>query len=195
MSGIEEDIEHIFIIHRKQDTERDLTKLLQLKCNHIEVIEPEKQIEDISSYICMHTKKIDKRRANISLYYTHMKLLQKIIEEKLNNVLILEDDVIIENGLDYDKNVMCYVFNSTIWNGRYYETGCNMYPSYKKTKILYDTLLEYRKVKKNKFRTIDSELYRCVVKYNLDFKFDNKVIQNKSYKSTLGNNGKKNFIH
>ena len=193
MSGIEE-IEHIFIIHRKQDTERDLTKLLSLKCNDIQVIEPE-IITDSKRLICMHTKLEKNRFAVISLVETNMKLFQKIVIEKLNNVMIIEDDVIIENGLDYDNTVSCHALQNVIWNDRNYGTVCNVYPSYQKTKILYDTLLEYRKVKKNKFRAWDSELYRCAVKYNLDFKFDNTVKHNESYNSTLGNNGKKSHIH
>ena len=97
--------EHIFIIHRAIDTCRDISELLKMKCNHIEIIEPEPIKDNTDQLICMWSKKKQSQQNIISLYETNMKLLRRIENEKLNNVLILEDDAqLLHEEMNIDED-------------------------------------------------------------------------------------------
>ena len=181
-------INHIFIIHRKQDTDRDISKLLQLNCNHIEIIEPIERKEDTTQLICMWSKKQQHKQGVISLYETNIYLLNRIHDQKLDKVLILEDDAELIDNLDIvlDDSCMLQYLNIRMWKKRNCSTLANYYPSHERTKELLDQLIIYRSVKKNKHRAWDLELDYMKNKYTLDFSYYNCFNHPKN-KSLLGN--------
>jgi len=179
--------EHIFIIHRNIDTQRDITKLLNMNCNHIEVIEPVAHKNDTSQLICMWSKKDIFRKGVISLYETNLLLLERIVKEKLNNVLILEDDALqIDDNIELNKTCLIQYMNIRIWNNRNCSTLANYYPKWENTHNLLVNLLFYRKIKTNRHRAWDLELDYMKKKYNLNFHYSH-YFNHPNNRSTLGN--------
>ena len=185
----------IFVIHRNKDTDRDkYIKDLQIKLDYKEfvIVEPEPIAEDYSSYICMWSKNIPARRAVISLYNTNIKLLQQIIDEKLDNVLILEDDAVIHDIKELDKDALIHFLNIRTWKDRYISCLANYYPLWQNTKKLLDKLMQYKSVKKGRHRAWDIELDYMKNKYSLNFSYDNYFTHPQN-KSTLGNDNYNHF--
>jgi len=196
----------IFIIHRAQDKDRDIQPLilsLKGKYNSLEVIEPEPLDDDYSSLICFWSKKIEFRKPVISLYNTYMKLLKTIVDEKLDSVLILEDDAeldmtdhlevspdtgeLINTEIELDMDADIHFLNTRRWKHRNVSCAANYYPLWMRTKRINDVLLQYRKIKKNKHRPIDLELDYAKYLYLLNFSYSNYFKHNHTYGSTLGN--------
>ena len=179
----------VFVIHRNKDTDRDkYIKDLQIKLDYKEfvIVEPLPIAEDYSSYICMWSKNIQARRAVISLYNTNIKLLQRIIDEKLDNVLILEDDAVIHDIKELDKDALIHFLYHTRYKNKYIGCLANYYPLWQNTKKLLDKLMQYKSVKKSRHRAWDIELDYMKSKYSLNFSYDNYFTHPQN-KSTLGN--------
>ena len=181
--------DHIFIIHRAIDTSRDISELLKMKCTScIEIIEPEPIKDNTDQLICMWSKKKQSQQNIISLYETNMKLLKRIENEKLNNVLILEDDAqLLHDSMELNQDCMLHSLYYTRWKERYIGAVANYYPSWKKTSILISSLESYRIAKINKHRPWDLELDYMRDKYNLNFSYNNYFTHPQN-ESTLGNN-------
>ena len=182
----------IFCIHRQNDIEREkyVSDLkIKLDYNEFIIVEPNAQIEDYSSYICMWSKKVPARKAVISLYNTNIKLLQKIAKEKLDNVLILEDDAVLKEKemKELDKDAWIHFLNIRTWNNRNISCLANYYPKWENTDKLVNTLNKYKILKKCKHRPFDIELDYMKKKYDLDFKYSDYFYHPNVLKSTLGN--------
>ena len=180
-----------FIIHRQIDFQRiiiHLTKNILNMTGSIEIIEPEPIQEDVSSYICMWTKNIDSRKGVISLFNTNIKLLERIVKEKLNKVLILEDDAeLLFHEMELDQDCWIHFLNIRTWKNRYISTLANYYPKWETTLLLLNKLKEYIKLKKNRHRAWDLELDYMKNKFKLPFKYTN-YFNHPDNISLLGNN-------
>jgi len=180
--------QHIFIIHRGVDAGRDICELLRIDCNDIRIIEPEEVKENTDQLICMWSKKKHHQQAVISLYETNIKILETIVKEKLNYVLIVEDDAqLIHQDMELDNDCMLHYLNVRTWNDRQISSTANYYPSWQKTSLLLTQLKLYKTIKKNKHRAWDLELDYMKKKWDLNFKYNN-YFEHLAYKSTLGNN-------
>tara|TARA_R110001606_G_scaffold380810_1_gene541565 strand:+ start:91 stop:729 length:639 start_codon:yes stop_codon:yes gene_type:complete len=188
----------IFIIHRKIDVERDvdtlIKKVIKYTSNPIEIIEPV-ELGDSESLICFWSKKLASKKSVISLYNTNIKLYERIVKEKLDNVLILEDDAELNNDIEIklDYEAMIHFLDIRTWKNRNVSCLANFYPSWKETKRLLEILNEYRRIKKNKHRPIDLELDYAKSKYFLNFNYSSYFHHPKVNNiSTLGNSQKLN---
>ena len=185
---------HIFIIHREIDIERKLNVLYLIKSlsdlttNPIEVVEPEPIQDDYKSLICFWNKKEENRKAVISLYNTNIKLYERIIENKLDKVLILEDDAeLIDEAIELDQDCLIHFLNTRTWLDRNVSCLSNYYPHHYNTRILLHVLKKYREKKKDKHRPIDLELDYAKNLFLLDFKYSNFFKHSTLFKSSLGN--------
>ena len=189
----------VYIIHRAIDTDRvtsELTSSILNLSGSIQQIEPEPIHDDVSSYICMWTKNVNSRKAVISLFDTNIKLLERIVNQKLNNVLILEDDAIFVSGtatarsaLKRDLNEDCWVHSlyHRMWKDRNIGAVANYYPKWETTQLLLNKLKQYSKEKKGRHRAWDIELDYMKKKYDLPFKYTNHFNHPINNVSTLGN--------
>ena len=192
----------VFIIHRNvdicrmkyiEDCKKKLPTLMEVKT--FEIIEPEPIKENTKPLICMWSKKIPSKQAIISLYNTHIKLYGRIIDEKLNNVLILEDDAVL-TGKPIDKledDVWIHFLHDVIYTThiiRHVSCMANYYPKWENTKKLLNNLIEYKTKKKERHRPIDIELDNMRRIYNLDFRYNYDYFIHPVFEveSTLGNN-------
>ena len=180
--------DNVFIIHREKDINRNLSLLIKEYPNY-KVIEPVPIKDNVSQLICMWSKKKENKQAVISLYETNILLLEHIVKEKLNKVLILEDDAIpVVSTCRYNKDSLINFFYHTKWNDRYIGCVSNYYHSWENTKILLYFLKQYRRIKKDKHRSFDIELDYMKNKYELNFSYYNYFSHNMDIPSTLGNN-------
>ena len=189
---METKIDNIFIIHRQQDKVREehlnhlIKKLKKISsCNPI-IIEPESWKEDTSELICIWSKAKWKRQGCISLYHTYKKILEKVVDDKLNKVLILEDDAVLKEWgeLPIDKHI---VFLLTInYNGKQISNIANYYHNWNKTEELLLSMSQYYKKKNNRFKSLDIEFSNLKEKYELKYGYLN-YFWYKQFKSTLGN--------
>lgn len=118
-----------------------------------------------------------------------MKLLKTIVDEKLDSVLILEDDaeLDINSEIELDMDADIHFLNTRRWKHRNVSCAANYFPMWMRTKRLNDVLLQYRKIKKNRHRPIDLELDYAKYLYLLNFTYSNFFKHNHTYGSTLGN--------
>ena len=186
--------DHIFIIHRKEDKIRYnnvlnlILFLSDLTTNPIEIVEPEPIQDEYQSLICFWNKKVENRKAVISLYNTTIKLYERIIENKLDKVLILEDDAeLTDEAIELDQGCLIHFLNTRNWLDRNVSCLANYYPHHYNTRTLLYVLKKYREKKKDKHRPIDIELDYAKNLFLLDFKYSNFFKHSTEFKSTLGN--------
>ena len=117
-----------------------------------------------------------------------MKLLKTIVDEKLDSVLILEDDAELNTDeIELDMDADIHFLNTRRWKHRNVSCAANYFPLWMRTKRINDVLLQYRKIKKNRHRPIDLELDYAKYLYLLNFTYSNFFNHNHTYGSTLGN--------
>jgi len=102
-------VDYFYIIHRKQDTNRDenVKNLIEkTPCSNYEIVDEDSKLWTgvdrclRETLICMWSKKIVK--PIVSLYWNHLNIIRDIYKRKLQNVIVYEDDTIIENDFNLD---------------------------------------------------------------------------------------------
>jgi|TARA_R100000081_G_scaffold88152_1_gene59353 GR25 family glycosyltransferase involved in LPS biosynthesis len=124
--------------------------------------------------ITYHNTKETFRRGKIGCYLSHIKSLKYIIDNKLDNVLILEDDAeILFNDfeeINIEDNIYQLYLGGQFFNKKLILTHSIFYPKYEYTKKIYDTLLE-----RKRYRAIDIEFANIIhTKFNI--KLNNPII-------------------
>ena len=165
-------IDKIFIIHQSKNTTRCkyIQDLIHTYPNY-EIIEPIIP-KDLSIYggRRRNNKYIT---AELSLTLTNLFILNKIIKNKLNNVIIFEDDAIQINHLPIldTSTYSIYLHNfrhPKQASHKIYDCQAMYYPSWKNTKKLYNYIKNERQI-----LAWDNQLQFIKEKYNLY----NKLIQ------------------
>lgn len=160
-------IEKVFIIHQDDDIKREkyINRLINDYPN-FEIIEPIKP-DNLDLYGGKR-KKENRKRAELSLTLTNIYIYERIVQEKLNNVIIFEDDAIqIEEipELDLDKYII-YLHSYRHVNKKsneIYDCQAMFYPKWQNTKIILDLLKLQPKLD-----AIDNQLQKIKEKYKLD---------------------------
>jgi len=165
-------IDKIFIIHQSKNTTRCkyIQDLIRAYPNY-EIIEPIIP-KDLSIYggRRRNNKYIT---AEISLTLTNLFILNKIIKNKLNNVIIFEDDAIQINHLPILDTSTYSIYLHNLRHPKkashiIYDSHAMYYPSWKNTKKLYNYIKNERQI-----LAWDLQLQFIKEKYNLY----NKLIQ------------------
>lgn len=182
-------MEHVYIIHLERETARDIN-ILQIKKHIIKlnndinfIIYPaiDKNNIDFDKY---RDLKVFHRlpnhqnesiiRGEVALCLTYLAILQEIVDKRLNNVLILEDDVMLNNNKSLDfkipPNVDLFYLGGHIWNNGIWGTYSILYPRWETTKLILDELNKPRR-----FRAIDSMIKRYIhPRFNIGGYYDNR---------------------
>lgn len=100
----------------------------------------------------------------VALSLTNLKLLQHIVDEKLDNVLILEDDVILNPSITQPKTLTfndtsLYYLGGHLWNKKIWGTFAILYPTWKFTNKALEILKDPKK-----FRAWDSMIVNYINK-------------------------------
>lgn len=165
-------INKIFIIHQSKNTNRYkyIHDLIHTYPNY-EIIEPIIP-KDLSIYGGRRTNN-KFITAELSLTLTNLFILNKIIKNKLNNVIIFEDDAIQINPLPLLDTTAYSIYLHNFRHPKQasykiYDCQAMYYPSWKNTKKLYNYI-------KNETQILawDNQLQYIKEKYNLY----NKLIQ------------------
>jgi len=207
---------NILIIHNSvkcKEREKDVAKLSSLsdtdKVKIIEAIFPDSLTEEqIDYYItkknfgCMPAgyKRPDKIKSTICCAFSHFNALEFIIENKMNDVIIFEDDAILynENLFEkflsnrdlFEKNYITYLgggffINSKNETTKYVmDTHALYIHNYQQATKLYDRLKNAPKL-----RAYDNLLKRQIQEKNLPYDYFPIFIQNGEYISNI--DGKK----
>ena len=97
-------IERTYIIHRKQDTNRQylINNLMKnTPCGIFEIVDEDSHLwhqtkpEDEKNLICYWNRKI--KLPTVNHYWNMMNIYNDIVKNKYNNVMIYEDDIVITN--------------------------------------------------------------------------------------------------
>jgi GR25 family glycosyltransferase involved in LPS biosynthesis len=202
---------NILIIHnsvkRKTKEIRDISKLSSLSDNVkiIEAIFPDDLTEEQIDYyitkknfVCMPAgyKNPEKIKSKICCSLSHFKALEFIIENKLNDVIIFEDDAVMynENLFEkflsnrdlFEKNYITYLgggffINSKNETTKYImDTHAYYIHNYEQATKLYDKLKNAKKLK-----AIDSLIKRQIQEKNLPYDWFPIFIQNDEYISNI----------
>lgn len=165
-------IEKVFIIHQKTAVKREkyINRLI-IDYPNYEIIEP--ITPDNLDLYGGKRKKENRKRAELSLTLTNIYIYNRIVEEKLNNVIIFEDDAIQLEPipeLDLDKYII-YLHSYRHENKKsneIYDCQAMFYPKWQNTKIILDLIK-----RESKLKIIDVQLQKIKEKYKLD----NKICQ------------------
>jgi|TARA_S200002703_G_scaffold128580_1_gene115400 hypothetical protein len=165
-------IEKVFIIHQKTAVKREkyINRLI-IDYPNYEIIEP--ITPDNLDLYGGKRKKENRKRAELSLTLTNIYIYNRIVQEKLNNVIIFEDDVIQLEPipeLDLDKYII-YLHSYRHENKKsneIYDCQAMFYPKWQNTKIILDLIK-----RESKLKIIDVQLQKIKEKYKLD----NKICQ------------------
>lgn len=156
----------MYVIHRKQDTERDISQFIAIGC---EVIEP------IKSIIISN-----------SLVKTHISILQK----DKNDVIIFEDDADIKddkflNEIDKEYDIIYFGVNCEFLNAYKFNLSYGTHSMYisSKGKEKFLKFLSMQSSNYTKYRPIDIIWNDVVMKMDLKVKRLH-LITTKNYKST-----------
>jgi len=168
-------IEKVFIIHQKTAIHREkyINRLIKNYPNY-EIIEP--IIPDNLDLYGGKRIKENRIKAELSLTLTNIYIYNRIVQERLNNVIILEDDAIqIEPipELDLDKYII-YLHSYRHENKKsnvILDCQAMFYPKWQNTKIILDLIK-----KESKLKIIDVQLQNIKEKYKLE----NKICQLKN---------------
>ena len=182
-------MEHVYIIHLERETARDIN-ISQIKKHIIKlnnkinfIIYPAidknnidfNKYRDLKVYHRLPTHKNESIiRGEVALCKTYLAILQEIVDKRLNNVLILEDDVMLNIGKSLDfkipPNVDLFYLGGHIWNDAIWGTYSILYPRWETTKLILDEFKEPRR-----FRAIDSMIKRYIhPRFNIDGYYDNR---------------------
>lgn len=185
-------INHIYIIHREQDVERQghledlIEKLKTISSAEPVIVEPEPIKEDVDELICMWSKAIWKRQGCISLYHTYMKVLERVVAHKQDGVLILEDDAaMVEWGeLPTDKHLV-FLYTRK-WKDKQISNAANYFHNHRLTEELLSSMKAYYIKKQNRFRSLDIEFSNCKKYHNIEYGYLDYFVSTE-FISTLGN--------
>jgi len=135
--------------------------------------------------VIMYTEKVITR---VGCLLSHLDALKFIVKFELNNVIILEDDAHIKMGMhtdfvkivkektDSDDYIVYLGYSQNPKNDMVYCCHSYMIPSWKKAKIILDTINETQQKK-----AIDSLLVKLVQKAGLPYSFFDFFGQNNGY--------------
>ena len=139
----------VYIIHQKAKNHRDrFIQDIIKQYDEVEIIEPIK-VHNSIQYGGRRTNEVY-RRNELSLTLTNILLLKRIVSEKMDNVLILEDDAIMINeipNIDYKPYNYYYLHSSRInaTDSNIYDCHAMLYPTWQKTNELLDIILSMEK--------------------------------------------------
>jgi hypothetical protein len=171
-------IETVYVIHLARETARE-SNIRDIK-EHIIKLYPNvnfivysgidkntinfEDYRDLKIFHRMPTHKNESIiRGEIALSLTHLAIFREIVQKKLNNVLVLEDDVILNKDKDLNfvvpENSDLFYLGGHIWKGCLWGCYSILYPKWESTKnILNELLFKFPR----RFRAIDSMIKRYI---------------------------------
>ena len=142
---------NVFIIHQNSNISRKkLIDNISTLFDNVTIIEP-KLITDLSIYGGRRRKE-QFIRNELSLTSTNISILSKIVSNKLDNVLILEDDAIMNHNIpniDYKEFHYYYLHSSRINSNHIdniFDCHAMLYPTWQKTEIVLNILKQQNKL-------------------------------------------------
>jgi GR25 family glycosyltransferase involved in LPS biosynthesis len=188
------------IIHSSNSTDRqiyidNITKVYP----NIEVIEAvtEKDLLDdnktfyYANFKRRHNMKMPKLYAKVGCFLSHMKCYKYIIDNKIDNVIIFEDDIIIKEpdfiyeNIDNNKDIIYLGYK--IYKGNKTDQVIQTHAIYYKSYKLIEEIYNYAQIHNTKWKAFDLWLDKYILpNYNVGFhKYIRQVSGNGKIKSLI----------
>ena len=168
----------VFVIHLIRETSREpIIKKLKKTFPDLKVF-PAIDKKDLSWNKWKNLKKFHRLPTHqnrevimgeVALSLTNLKLLKYIVKNKLNNVLVLEDDAIINTNkgtfpkyLKLSRDIALYYLGGHVWNSKLWGTYAIIYPNWNITREVLEELINPKR-----FRAWDSMMVNYIHKTHL----------------------------
>ena len=195
---------NVIIIHLERSKSRlPIIELIKSKFDNIKIIDgidgQNMNDNEFNNYnnklITYWNTSNDMRRGKIGCYLSHIKTLEYIVENKLNNVLVLEDDMKPNfnefPNIEIEDNIYMYYLSGFYWNNKLIGLTSIIYPKWQYTKEILDILKN--RFSCGKFKAIDIEICNQIhTKFNIKLHNEKLFIHSDNF-SYIHNKPIKNY--